>query len=352
MHFRVQGTSWGFLLLVAIMILATGTALGVVLTPASTPSSLVAVEARRIAVSSQMFDDSRQVGVEPAVSDAVPLMVGDQGRITRTECEPGALLKSGSSPVTIDDRPVVALSGEVPLWRNLDAGDVGDDVRSVQAELARLGFPVKPDGEYGQETRDAVRALFSRIGEKNPDGSLPAKRVLWIPKSTVTIQECKARLGSTEWPEGYATTAQEITSLRIAGEVAGAVPGPRLLQYQDKVAHVSRGVVTDPDFLAGVASSPEYKALASPDGQSQPLMMDYVLADSLQVATVPPAALFGLSDDRGCVSVDSVPHSVRVVASELGQAVIVFDRGDVPPFVDLPSSTVDSARSAGDRKCS
>src|SRR5690606_16748578 len=103
-------------------------------------------------VSREAFDDRRQVAFTAEQSTGVALTTRDEGLVTRTTCAPGAVVASGSSPLTLDDRPVVALATSEPLWRDLGPGAKGSDVKALQTELARLGHAVKPDGVYGRTT--------------------------------------------------------------------------------------------------------------------------------------------------------------------------------------------------------
>jgi peptidoglycan hydrolase-like protein with peptidoglycan-binding domain len=46
----------------------------------------------------------------------------------------------------------------------LEFGEHGDDVKALQVQLQGLGFHVNADGDFGTETRDAVRAVQFRLG--------------------------------------------------------------------------------------------------------------------------------------------------------------------------------------------
>ncbi|MFD7025044.1 peptidoglycan-binding protein [Promicromonospora sukumoe] len=229
----------------------------------------------------------------------------------------------------------------MPLWRNLRPGDKGDDVRSLQEELARLGFDVLPDGDYGANTSAAVIELFSRVGVAKPDGTLPMARVLWLPRAKVIIAECTAPLGATVGAGPIATTTATLASLHVSLDESGAVPGVRVVRYRDNSAPVAAdGTVTDSKFLATVAAGAEYQSASAEVGQGVSLTLEYALAEPLQVAVVPPGALLDVQDASACVRVDGKAQSVQVVASQLGQTMVLFEDGATPSTVDLPARSI------------
>jgi peptidoglycan hydrolase-like protein with peptidoglycan-binding domain len=322
--------------LAAVALVAVGLLAGILLVPARVPSSVAAPEGeRRVAVSSRRFDDPRRVEVTPHRADAVTLTVAETGRITRTTCAPGAVISSGTSPVTVDDRPVLALATTVPLWRDLESGMRGEDVRALQVELARLGQPVTPTGTYDRATAAAVAAVQRAIGVAQPSGRLPVASVIWLPAPQVTVATCEVALAEIIGPGPFATVAGGLVALQVTGGLADAVAGDRLLRLGTASAPIdASGMVTDAAFLAEVAASPEYAFAAASD--SGTLTLDAVLATPVEVVVVPPGAIYGITDDAGCVIADGEPRRVRVVASSLGQTMVTFDTGTVPTNVELP----------------
>ena len=80
----------------------------------------------------------------------------------------GATVARGDVIARIDDRPVVALIGSTPMWRDLDVGVEGDDVLQLETNLAALGFntdgDVVIDDEYTSDTADMVEAWQESLG--------------------------------------------------------------------------------------------------------------------------------------------------------------------------------------------
>ncbi|RRD51762.1 peptidoglycan-binding protein [Buchananella hordeovulneris] len=73
-------------------------------------------------------------------------------------------LLSGNVIAWINDRPVFALRGPFPLFRDIGEGDSGDDVRLLQQALADLGYDITPDGHFGTYTASLVRDLYETAG--------------------------------------------------------------------------------------------------------------------------------------------------------------------------------------------
>lgn len=84
--------------------------------------------------------------------------------ITRAGVGADEVLHSGQVVTWINDRPLLALRGPFPLYRDLGEGDSGEDVRMIQQALADLGYDINPDGTFGTWTAAQVRELFRSVG--------------------------------------------------------------------------------------------------------------------------------------------------------------------------------------------
>lgn len=75
------------------------------------------------------------------------------------------VLAEGDRALEVGDRPVFALAGAVPMYRDLHPGDSGDDVRQLEEALVRLGFSSGAvDGTYDESTGRAVNAWYKKSG--------------------------------------------------------------------------------------------------------------------------------------------------------------------------------------------
>ena len=86
--------------------------------------------------------------------------------VTAIGPQAGTSVSLGDVLVEISARPIVALSGPKPAYRDLKPGDTGIDVAQLQGSLAALGFAVDGDklGTYGTRTADAVGSFYASRG--------------------------------------------------------------------------------------------------------------------------------------------------------------------------------------------
>jgi len=327
----------------AVTLAALGLAAGLLLgpDPIATRAAETTTAETDVPVVTEVFDDLRQVPFESVWGPESTIVVADTGRITRAECEIGEPIESGSSPLSVDDRPSVALATTAPLWRDLGPGMQGDDVLSVQAELDRLGFAVQQTGTYDAATAAAVQELFHAAGEDRLDGSLPMSRVVWLPDAHTVSAQCPPIVGlesaaGTDAVE-LARTDSPLVALRATGAgLDGAAYGAREVRLGDLTAPVDdTGRVTDPEFLSVVN---EIGAFNLEAGFST-IELDLSLTDPRTVTVVPASAVFGLTGNTGCIMADGVPQQVEVVASRLGRTMLDLGPGSATPsVVQLPTA--------------
>lgn len=74
-------------------------------------------------------------------------------------------INEGEILIEVSGRPVFALQGDLPAFRDFKPGLVGDDVKQLEESLHRLGFlTVAPDATYDQNTEAALTALYEKYG--------------------------------------------------------------------------------------------------------------------------------------------------------------------------------------------
>ncbi|WP_448061124.1 peptidoglycan-binding domain-containing protein [Cellulomonas hominis] len=318
--------------LAGVALVAVGVVGSALLLPQAVPASLAAPAGERtVAVTTETYDGARTVAATPQMAEPEVVRITDTGRVTRSDCQVGSRIASGTSPLTVDDRPAVALATSVPLWRDLDVGASGADVQALQAELTRLGHTVPQKGTYDARTRAAVQSVFRAAGVARPSGSLPVASVLWLPEPEIVVASCAVRTGATLDAEGeVATVAGGLVSLRLTD----APDEGWVVRYQDVTAPVEPGgLVTDAALRAAVEAGPTL-ATALADGGSGNLELEVVLATPQDVVVVPPAAIVATGGSTGCVVGDGTPRAVRIVSSALGRALVAFDDGPAPSRVD------------------
>ncbi|MGW3324345.1 peptidoglycan-binding protein [Streptomyces virginiae] len=98
-------------------------------------------------------------GAKPVITK-VPLKVGDQ-------------IKAGQPFLEVSGRPVFALPGELPVYRDLKPGARGEDVKQLKQALRQLGFD--PGGSsvvFDAGTSRAVESFYAKLGY-DPVPALP-----------------------------------------------------------------------------------------------------------------------------------------------------------------------------------
>ncbi|MFB6848445.1 peptidoglycan-binding protein [Streptomyces sp. NPDC056373] len=90
--------------------------------------------------------------------------------VTGVFTKAGRRVEAGRTLVEYSGRPVFALPGAVPAYRDLVFGEQGGDVGQLQKALASLGYGTGGDsrGVFGPGTEQAVRALYRHLGRPAP----------------------------------------------------------------------------------------------------------------------------------------------------------------------------------------
>jgi peptidoglycan hydrolase-like protein with peptidoglycan-binding domain len=120
------------------------------------------------------------LGFTTSVNVASPVA----GTIT-TIVASGDTIAAGSVVATIDDKPVVALIGDVPGYRDLSTTSTnGADVRELEQNLVLLGFDpdhaIVIDEHFDSATKAAVKLWEASLG-LDADGLAPQSRIVYVP---------------------------------------------------------------------------------------------------------------------------------------------------------------------------
>lgn len=333
---------------VATVLFASGATAAWLWWGAEPPGSLAPPKpAAAATVSYREFFDQRAVSLRIESAEDSRLESGVGGRVTSSACTPGAVIESGSVIAAIDGRPLVALATSPPLWRDLRAGDSGDDVRALQTELARLGYPATVDGKAGKRTLDAVATLFERAGDAAYEpGAVEAARIVWLPAASVTVGECSASIGETVEARGaIASVAGAITRISVDEPDDAVVPGERSLTVDTISVPVDDSwSVSDPTALGALGAAPSVvrhrNTALSETGAERggTLRGTLAFAAPVEVGIVPPAAVHSIEGNEGCVAAGPKALRVTIVGSQLGQSYVLFEGGERPDTVQLSES--------------
>ena len=318
----------------AIALLAAGVCLAVGLAPVEPPSVLAtATPGDTAPATPSTFDDSRKVQVSFVSGDPATVTSPVGGVLTRRSCTPGGSLDSGTVVAHVDERPLLGLNTSVPLYRDLQLGDRGGEVRALQDELTRLGRSVGSDGRLGPGTARAVAALLKEVGITRPDGSLvlPLDEIVRLPRVSTPVMKC-ADLGSTLEPgDELASAPAAVTAVRLSSIPRDLAPGARDLTVLGVTGAMTDGSSsTDPVFLATLAGAEGFTELVAAEDDAVPATL--VLHDPIPVLQVPAAAVrTGDDPGTGCLALPGSTVPVDVVGSTLGASLVRLPEGTEPP---------------------
>ena len=189
------------LTLVACAALAIG-ALGGAFTGAHlvtcAPAEIEEPGERIVTITTSEIDDDRLVELKADVIEAEPLLGNVDGRVTSSRCEPGEAFTSGDLLGSVDGLPVLLLATDVPLWRELRAGDRGDDLNRFSTSAQVWASMCPPQAESIGRRRWRFGSGSGRTsGAATPNSFLPLRSVVWSPDSQLTVASCELRGGAT-----------------------------------------------------------------------------------------------------------------------------------------------------------
>ncbi len=104
---------------------------------------------------------SVEVAPQPAAGETAGRAV-----VTRIAVREGQRLSPGKLLMEVSGRPVFALPGTLPVYRDLKPGSTGKDVAQLQKALRSLGHGTgsDPSGTFGAGTTAALGAFYASIG--------------------------------------------------------------------------------------------------------------------------------------------------------------------------------------------
>lgn len=220
--------------------------------------------------------------------------------VTRAGVSTGADLASGAVVVWINGRPVFALQGAFPLFRDIGPGDTGDDVRMVQQALADLGCAITPDGQFGAFTAQCVTNLYRSVGAEPPTRAVGAS-----DSAEPTTQASSDTTG-----EDQSTTGATPGVASAAGETSAGAPKTEVFVRASEVMVAS-------GLPVRVLAAPTVGTTMSADTAGLKVAGQGVSLD----ASVPGSVAARLSTDTtASAEVDGQKIDVRVSSVKSGDA--------------------------------
>ncbi|WP_322870699.1 peptidoglycan-binding protein [Streptomyces goshikiensis] len=164
--------------------------------------------------------------------------VAPPGVVTKLPLKAGDPVAAGRLLAEVSGRPVFALRGAVPMYRDLVPGATGDDVAQVQAALRELGHGTGHDaaGVFGPGTKAALAELYRAVGYaplpalKDGPATVKAARdavraARWALEDTETPPEPPAPAPSSPTAPGPPGTPAPTGKPAVAGSETGAGKG-------------------------------------------------------------------------------------------------------------------------------
>lgn len=135
------------------------------------PASNITVEVVSEELSADVVTRGDVVYDEPVQVTLSGSFANQPERLIVTQAvEAGVDLDEGDVVVEVVGRPVMLLTGEIPMYRDLRPGSSGDDVLQLEEALARMGlFEGVPDQTWDEATGAAVAAWYEQAGYR-PNG--------------------------------------------------------------------------------------------------------------------------------------------------------------------------------------
>jgi membrane fusion protein, multidrug efflux system len=180
----------------AAVVILGGAVAGVLLTrgsPGRQPAANRGLPPATAKVARTTLVETKTVSGTLGYGDPVPITATATGTLTWI-APVGSTVKRGEPLFKVDQRPVVALYGSLPLYRTLRDGVTGRDVRQLERNLATLGYTgFTVDDTYTTATAVAVRAWQADLGLLQTGIVEPGQVV--FTRGSVRIAEHTARVG-------------------------------------------------------------------------------------------------------------------------------------------------------------
>jgi hypothetical protein len=274
-----------------------------------------------------------------ARSDGSPYPVINQARGTYTWLpDVGDKVACGDTLYRVDDHPVLLLCGTVPAYRDLQSGEVGEDVHQLNRNLHALGYDtgagIDPNGnQFTWKTEKALKVLQHDKGFA-VTGALALDDAVFLPDS-VRIAKVNGQLGGPAQPGAPlldATSDTPEVQVDLAPSQQGQVrpgngaqitlPGNKSVTGKvdrlGRVAQAPAGQNGNP----GAATIPAYIRLDDPDKardlDKAPVQVEITTEGVESALSVPVTAIVGKSGGGFAVEVVRTGGRRELVAVELG----------------------------------
>ncbi|MGB8860590.1 MAG: peptidoglycan-binding domain-containing protein [Ilumatobacteraceae bacterium] len=187
-------------------------------------ASLITVPVERRELVSSLAISGGIEYIEPVsvrLAGAVGASAGDKQIVTRLP-EVGTEVTEGLVLFEISGRPVFALTGELPMYRELGPGSKGPDVLQLETALAAVGFPPGAvDDLYDSGTEAALDGFYAAHGYTSQGATDDQRKQLTEARKAVADADAAVRQAQVALSNGKTTvTASERLAKTLARDKA------------------------------------------------------------------------------------------------------------------------------------
>lgn len=211
-----------------------------------------------------------------------------QGTLTRVAAADTEVTR-GTELFRLDERPVTALLGVIPMYRDLGPGDEGIDVEQLEANLAALGYDgFTADDEYTDNTAEAVEEWQEDIGATET-GVVTKSDIVFLPEG--------GRVGTVYGDLGAPVTpgspVLDITGTDQVATLEVDVADRDLLAVGTAVTVVLPGGTETTGTVTAATVVESAPAAGAPGEEEEPSAEDAVVEVEVALAEPVDAALVG-----------------------------------------------------------
>lgn len=231
----------------------------------------VPVEMRRLVSTLIVSGETRYV--EPTtvrLAGGVGTSGGDRQVVTRLP-ELGTEIVEGALLLEVSGRPVFAMHGELPMYRQLTPGAVGPDVLQLETALETLGFsPGTVDDVFDAGTEAALDGFYTSRGYASEGPNDTDRRALNDARRAVSESQEALRRANIDLSNGTTTVseAERLAARQTLDRAEAAVPEARTQAQRanEQAARTAGTAIANRDNAAAVRDAQQriYDAAAVP----------------------------------------------------------------------------------------
>jgi peptidoglycan hydrolase-like protein with peptidoglycan-binding domain len=285
-------------------------------------------------VDGPVFVAETLVDAGSAVSPGSPVIATSTmpaGTVTAVANE-GDVLGHGDTLFVVEGDPVTLFVTDIPFYRTLTVGTVGDDVRVLEDSLATFGFDAGGslivDGEFDEATQDAVVAWQESIGAP-VDGVVNIGEIV-VTEDPIRIATAHIGIGSNVAPGTTLftpSTSTSVVSVQLPAE------DQEIVVVGDAVNVIMPNGSNEPGTVTSVGTIAirsqefgtyfEVEVTLDRDGagaglDEAPVEVELIDDRAVDVLAVPVSALLALSEGGYAVEIDDGAGGTLLIGVEAG----------------------------------